>query len=51
MEGQTVEFNTDVKIDDDEIIDYVKSNYAPEDIFDRRDLEDWATGEGHVIEE
>lgn len=38
------------EISRDELIDYVSSNYNPDDIFSRRELENWATGNGFVKE-
>lgn len=44
-------FNTDVEISEDELIDYVVNNYAPEDIYIKDVLEEWAEGNGYVLEE
>lgn len=33
----------------DEAIQWIASNFTPEDIFDKKQLERWAEGEGYVM--
>ena len=41
----------EVSIPDDDVIDYVKKNYRPEDIFDTDELKNWAENNGFVEED
>lgn len=40
----------DYKLDDDEIIEYIRHNYCPEDVFAISDLEYWALSNDYVKE-
>ncbi len=40
-----------VIIDDDILIRYVKRNFLPEDVFDVKDLKEWALENGFIEEE
>ena len=40
-----------VEIDDSAIIEFVKSNYNPNDVFPESELESWAESNGFVREE
>ena len=39
-----------VDVDDTVVIEYVKNNHKPEDIFDYNDLAGWATSNGFIEE-
>ena len=39
-----------VNVDDTVVLDYVKNNHEPEDIFDYDDLADWAKSNGFIEE-
>ena len=41
----------EVSIPDDDVIDYVKRNYSPADVFDTQELKNWAENNGYVEEE
>ncbi|MBW2012047.1 MAG: hypothetical protein JRI32_10570 [Deltaproteobacteria bacterium] len=40
-----------VDIDESEIVDYVKENFSPEDVFPEKELEYWAESNGFIKEE
>ena len=40
-----------VDIDEDAIVEYVKSNFNPEDVFPESELESWAESNGFIREE
>lgn len=41
----------EVSIPDDDVIDYVKRNYHPADVFDTDELKNWAENNGFVEED
>jgi hypothetical protein len=41
----------EIEVEDDEVIDYIKNHFRPEDIFEDADLEDWANNNGFIKEE
>lgn len=43
-----MDYQTWVNVDDDEIIDYIKSNKRPEDVFSEAELREWALDNGFV---
>lgn len=40
-----------VDIDEDEILDYVKRNYGPSEVFDDSDLDEWAIDHDYIKQE
>jgi hypothetical protein len=46
-----MDYQTWVNVDDDEIIDYIKMNKRPEDIFSESELREWALDNGFVEEQ
>ena len=40
------EFNIDVEISDDDVIEFVASKYDPEDVFPEKELTAWAERNG-----
>lgn len=41
-------YYTDIEVNDDEIIKYVKDHYRPEDIFPEDELKEWALNNGFM---
>lgn len=43
----------DIEIDGDfsDVLNYIQSNFDPEDVFDNGELDDWAIEHGYVKEE
>lgn len=46
----TMDYTTEIKIDDDEIIAYIQKNKRPDEVFEERELRDWALDNGFVEE-
>lgn len=46
-----MDYNAYIKVDDDEIIDYIASTKRPEDVFSEAELREWALDNGFVEEE
>lgn len=43
-----MQYQAYIDVDDDEIIDYIRMNKRPEDVFSESDLKDWALDNGFV---
>ena len=45
-----MDYQTYVEVDDDEIIDYIRMNMRPEDVFSEAELREWALDNGFIEE-
>ena len=51
MEIDITDLDGKVLLSDDEIIDYIQSNYFPKDVFKAEDLKEWAEQNGYIEED